>query len=846
MPKHANKSPEKPISMSSYVPGSVSSQQNKTTWSQNSLPLSTEQILEDYKTSFISRQVSLLSRKEVLSGKAKFGIFGDGKEVVQVSLARALKKGDWRSGYYRDQTLMLALGEVTTKQLFAQVYADSDVQREPMSAGRQMNAHFATRLIDPDGTWKSQRTQFNTAADLSPTAAQMGRLVGLGYASKLYRLNTDLHTLKEFSDHGNEIALATIGNASTAEGIFWESLNACGVLQVPVAIFVWDDDYGISVPNKYQMTKESISSILQGFNPDSIHPGVDIYKIEGWNYPKLCQEFMKALEKVRQDHKPALFHVVELTQPQGHSTSGSHERYKSKERLAYELEHDCLTKMRAWIIDAGITSDDALITWEKSWEEEVKSQRNAAWQEYQQPIIKESQQFLSILNQVKINIQNLSPPTNQVKIKDSFLNAIEVLNQAQRGLQNQNTLLRRQIAQTARRVAISLAHLPPAITLEAKLFAENYVTMGYSTYRSHLHSESLRSPLNFKKVSPHFGEKTEMLAGHEIMQKFFDYILEQDPRVFIIGEDVGVLGDVNQNFKGLQERFGDLRLTDTGIREATILGQGIGAALRGLRPLVDIQYLDYLLYCFQLLSDDLASLHYRSAGGQIAPVIVRTKGHRLEGIWHSGSPLGTIINGVRGLHVAVPRNFVQTAGIYRTILDGDDPALVIEVLNGYRLKEAVPSNLGEYRVPLGVPEVVAPGDDITLVTYGACVRVALEAAEWLKSLDISLEVIDVQTLLPFDIESIIKKSLLKTHAVIFMDEDVPGGASAFMMQQVLETQDCFDLLEIPPKTITAPPNRPAYGSDGDYFCKPTPDDVIEVVYDMMRERSPHKFPARMK
>ncbi len=808
--------------------------------------LSPEEILADYQTSFISRQVSLLSRKEVLSGKAKFGIFGDGKEVVQVALARCLQKGDWRSGYYRDQTIMLALKEVTVKQLFAQVYADSDVSREPMSGGRQMNAHFATRLVDAEGHWKSQLTQHNTAADLSPTAGQMGRLVGLGYASKLYRLNPGLHGFTQFSRQGQEIAYGTIGNASTAEGIFWESLNACGVLQVPVAIMVWDDDYGISVPNRYQMTKESISEILAGFAPEGNKPGIDIYKVCGWDYSSLYQSFAKGIAKIREHHAPALFHVTELTQPQGHSTSGSHERYKSKERLAYEAEFDCLKKMRDWILSSALISERDLEKSERQWMDEVKIQRDQAWDEYQTPILQEAAAFKIKLKELakvladQAQQGSLAPAKQQEKLQSM----IGLLKEAETDLRGVGAALRRQIAQTLRRLSVRLLPINPQWTHDLRQSTARYLEAGQSRYRSHLTNESLRSSLNSIAIPAEYGETPEMLAGHEIMQRFFDDALSRDPRIFIIGEDVGVLGDVNQNFKGLHEKFGELRITDTGIREATILGQGIGAALRGLRPIVDIQYLDYMLYCFQLLSDDLASLHYRSAGGQVAPVILRTKGHRLEGIWHSGSPLGTLINGLRGVYLAVPRNFVQAAGIYRTLMDGDDPAIVIEVLNSYRLKEPVPKNLGTFRVPLGMPEVLRPGSDLTIVTYGACVRIALDAAEWVQSLGIEVEVIDVQTLLPFDLHGMILRSIQKTHAVLFMDEDVPGGATAYMLQQVLEVQKGFDFMEIPPQTLTAPANRPAYGSDGDYFCKPTADDLIEKIYDMMRERLPQQFPAR--
>lgn len=804
--------------------------------------LSHEEIFQDYRLSFISRQVSILSRKEVLSGKAKFGIFGDGKEVAQVALARCLKKGDWRSGYYRDQTIMLALGEVTVKQLFAQVYADSDVTREPMSGGRQMNAHFATRLLNKEGQWVSQLAQHNTAADLSPTAAQMGRLVGLGYASKLYRQNPQLHEFTKFSNKGQEIAFGTIGNASAAEGLFWESLNACGVLQIPVAIMVWDDDYGISVPNRYQMTKESISDVVLGFAPNGEKPGIDIYKVCGWDYRALYETFKKGIALIRDQHSPALFHVVELTQPQGHSTSGSHERYKPKERLVYEAEYDCLKKMRQWVLSLNSISDQDLEQKEREWAEEVKNQRDQAWNDFQAPIVQEVAEFRQKIKEFTGFLAEKSQAGDLSSERQIRVHGF--LEEAERDLRGVGGALRRQVAQAMRRLSVRLLEVEPLWSHDLRQMTVRYLESGQSRYRSHLTLETLKSPLNGVGIPAEFGDSPEMLAGHEIMQRFFDDALSRDPRIFIIGEDVGVLGDVNQNFKGLHEKFGELRITDTGIREATILGQGIGAALRGLRPVVDIQYLDYMLYCFQLLSDDLACLHYRSAGGQAAPVIVRTKGHRLEGIWHSGSPMGTLIHGVRGIHLAVPRNFVQAAGLYRTLMDGDDPAIVIEVLNSYRLKEVVPTNLGTFRVPLGMPEILRKGNDLTLVTYGACVRVALDASEWLQSLGIEVEVVDVQTLLPFDLFGVIRRSLEKTHAVLFMDEDVPGGATAYMLQQVLEAQKSFDLLEIPPRTLTAPANRPAYGSDGDYFCKPTQEDLIELIYDMMRERTHYRFPAR--
>jgi pyruvate/2-oxoglutarate/acetoin dehydrogenase E1 component/TPP-dependent pyruvate/acetoin dehydrogenase alpha subunit len=787
--------------------------------------LTARDILADYRLAYLSRQVSLIGRKEVLSGKAKFGIFGDGKEVAQVALARAYRKGDWRSGYYRDQTLMFALGVCTPKQYFAQLYADPDITREPMSGGRQMNAHFSTRFIGEDGSWKNQLDTPNVAADLSPTAAQMGRLVGLGYASKLYREVKELASSRQFSDRGNEVAFGMIGNASAAEGIFWESLNAAAVLQVPMAISVWDDGFGISVPNKYQMCKESISKAAQGFQQDGSLHGIDIYVVPGWDYPSLVETYSKGVEKVRSQHIPAMFHITELTQPQGHSTSGSHERYKTPERLKFEETQDGLRLMRAYILDLKLVTETELSQMEKEVSDEVSQARDQAIEEALAPIHADRSRLLDILTRL-----NDHPEVSGL--------LAETMTQ----LQKAPSLMRRTVAQAARRAAILTKNLPRDERQDLVNFIQSYQEENRDRFSRWSLSETHRSPLNVNHVPAVYSEKPAQIPGNEIIQKCFDALMARDPRVFIIGEDVGVLGDVNQNFKGLQEKFGESRITDTGIREATILGQGIGAAMRGLRPVVDIQYLDYLLYCFQLLSDDVATLHYRSAGGQIAPVIVRTKGHRLEGIWHTGSPMGTIVHGLRGMHVCVPRNMVQAAGMYNTLFRGDDPALVIEVLSGYRLREALPENVDHFSVPLGMPEILIPGEDVTIVTYGACVRIAEEAAKFLDTLGIKVELIDVQTLLPFDLNHSILASIRKTNAVLFLDEDVPGGATAYMLQQVLETQGAYDELDAPPRTLTATAHRSPYGSDGDYWCKPSVEDVIETVYAMMRERSPAVFP----
>ena len=798
----------------------------KTAESQPSrtLKLTKSTILADYRLACTSRQASLVGRKEVLTGKAKFGIFGDGKEVAQIAMAKAWRKGDWRSGYYRDQTLMLALGVCTVKQLFAQLYADTDLNHDPMSGGRQMNAHFATRYIDGAGQWLDQLAQHNTTSDISPTAAQMARLVGLGYASKLYRQNPQLRDYRKFSDNGNEVAFGTIGNASAAEGIFWEALNACGVLQVPVAISVWDDGFGISVPNKYQMTKDSISAVTQGFVAEKDLPGYDLHVVKGWDYPALIEAYTGGIKRVREEHRPALYHITELTQPQGHSTSGSHERYKTAERLQFELEADCLKRMREWILANDIATDAELNAIEHAAQIEVETARSEAWQEYLKPISDEREELMAIYDRVAATCERN-----------------DLLDEAKKSLSKMPALLRRGIVSSARRTLFDLNKEPKETCSPLKDFVVRYQHENKDRYQRWLTSESEHSPLQVAEIPAIYEDQPESIPGNEIIQKCFDALMHRDPRLFIIGEDVGKLGDVNQNFKGLQEKYGELRLTDTGIREATILGQGLGAAMRGLRPVVDIQYLDYLLYCFQLLSDDLATLHYRSAGGQIAPVIVRTKGHRLEGIWHSGSPMGVITSGLRGMHVCVPRSMVQAAGMYNTLFKGDDPALVIEVLSGYRLREAVPVNLAEFTIPLGVPEIVVPGTDVTVVTYGACVRIAEEAATRLATAGISIEVVDVRTLLPFDRPQIIAASIKKTNAVLFMDEDVPGGASAYMMQQVLEHQDAYEHLDAPPRTLTAPANRPAYASDADYWCKPSVEDVVEAIYAIMSERDPFRF-----
>lgn len=792
---------------------------------QKDLTIPKKQVLEDYRTAFISREASLVGRKEVLSGKAKFGIFGDGKELAQVALARYFQKGDWRSGYYRDQTMMFALGMATLQQFFAQLYADTDLSREPHSGGRQMNSHFASRSLDETGQWVNQLAQHNTSSDASPTACQMARLLGLGYASKLYRQNKDLKGAG-FSKNGQEVAFGTIGNASTSEGVFWECLNAAGVLEIPMIISVWDDEYGISVPAKYQTTKESISTICAGFQKEDDTNGLKILVARGWNYPELLKTYQEATTAARTHHTPALVHIIEMTQPQGHSTSGSHERYKSKERLEYEESLDCLVKMREWILQEDFASEKELSKLEQDARDLVLAEKSAAWDSYLAPIKAEKDALL-------LQLQELSQD----------LPHIDEIQKLQGNLQRNPAINRKSNVATARQAMFyTRGESSPALDRLAATLASQRQENA-QRYNSKLMVDQQKGPLSVQGTPAKFSKDSPKVDGRQVIQKIFQFHLKQDPRLFIIGEDVGKLGGVNLEFEGLSDTFGDLRVTDTGIRETTILGQGIGAALRGLKPIVDIQYLDYLLYAFQTASDDLASLHYRTAGGQSAPVIIRTKGHRLEGIWHTGSPIGMILHGLRGIHVCVPRNMVQAAGLYNTLLAYDDPALVIEVLNGYRLKERIPDNFLDFQVPLGVPECLREGHDITIVSYGACINIALEALNLLDKMGISAELIDVQTLLPFDRFAMIRSSIQKTNAVLFLDEDVPGGATSYMMQQVLEEQQAYEFLDSQPRTLSAKAHRSPYGSDGDYFTKPSCEDIVEVVYAMMRERNPLGFPA---
>jgi 2-oxoisovalerate dehydrogenase E1 component len=772
-----------------------------------------DQVKSDYITAYTSRQASLIGRKEVLTGKAKFGIFGDGKEIAQVAMARYMQKGDFRAGYYRDQTIMFALGLSTVQKFFAQLYAHPSTEHEPSSAGRSMNGHFGTRMLDENGEWLPQTDRINISSDISPTAGQMPRALGLAFASKVYKSNEDLHSHTDFSKKGNELSWVTIGNASTSEGHFWESINAAGVMQVPMLVSIWDDEYGISVHAKHQTTKQNLSALLSGFKTDKFGTGIELITVNGWDYPALINAYKKAAEVCRNKHTPVVVHVKELTQPQGHSTSGSHERYKSKDRLQWEVEHDCVTKMRAWILENNIAESEELATLEKQAETEVKEAKKAAWTAYTGEIKAEVLEAVSLLNDVDAEAASNLQSTMDPGRKDI--------------LKTIHSVLRNNIGST------------PINTLQE--YYTNYLTKYQDTYSSHLHSQSPQSALKVQEIKPEYGDDNAELNGFEILNRNFDRILSSHPEVIAFGEDVGKIGDVNQGFAGLQEKHGEHRVMDMGIRENTIVGQAVGASLRGLRPIAEIQYLDYLLYGLQIMSDDIATIQYRTKGGQKYPLIIRTRGHRLEGIWHSGSPMGMILNAVRGMNVLVPRDMTRAAGFYNTLLKSDEPALIIECLNGYRLKEKVPTNLSEFTVPVGVPETLQYGEDVTVVTYGSCVRIAQEGIALLAEKGISVELIDVQSLLPFDVNHNIVESLMKTNKVVFMDEDVKGGATGFMMQKVLEEQEGYKYLDAAPRTLTSQDHRPAYGSDGDYFSKSNAEELFELVYGMMHENEPSKF-----
>lgn len=795
--------------------------------SEDSIEFTKETVLRDYKLAYRSRQASLLGRREVLTGKAKFGIFGDGKEVAQVAMAQAFRKGDHRSGYYRDQTLMMALGLLTVEEFFAQLFGDSDQSREPASAGRQMNCHFASRLLGEKGAWNNQAASFNSSADLSPTGSQMPRLVGLAYASRLYRALPNIEGAENFSNDGNEIAFGTVGDATCAEGLFWEAINAAGVLQAPMLLSIWDDGYGISVPTEFQVTKGNISTILRGFQrAPGETVGFDIYTVKGWDYPSLCETYLSAAEIVRREHVPAIIHVTELTQPQGHSTSGSHERYKSKERLQWEEEFDCLRHMRQWIVDQSLATERELAALESEDQRAVAESKEQAWTAYRQEGLEELATFQSLLQELMDETSSKSALTElqatMSRTPDPLIRDLMVFSK-------QALLITRGESTTARS-NLAAWRAGCLATMEER-------------YSSDLFSSSDGAALGVEAVAPEYAESSSEVNGFEVLNSFFHAALERYSNLVIFGQDVGRLGDVNQGLAGLQAKYGDLRVADTGIREATILGQAIGLALRGFRPIAEIQYLDYLLYALQILSDDLATLRWRTKGGQKAPVIIRTRGHRLEGVWHSGSPMSGILNLVRGVYLCVPRNMTQAAGMYNTLLQGDDPGIVIEVLNGYRVKETLPVNIETATVPLGVPEVTRVGSDLTIVTYGACCRIALGAAELLEEVDVSVEVIDIRTLLPFDVAGRITDSIRKTNRVLFLDEDVPGGASAYMMQQVLEKQEAYSWLDAPPKTLTAKEHRPAYGSDGDYFSKPNREEIFDAGYGIMHECDPARYPA---
>ncbi|RYF23714.1 MAG: transketolase [Flavobacteriales bacterium] len=779
-------------------------------------------VIADYKIAVESRQASLLGRKEVLTGKAKFGIFGDGKEVPQLAMAKAFKKGDWRSGYYRDQTFAFATGISTIKEFFAQLYANPSVEADPSSAGRQMNCHFATRSLNDDGSWKDLTDIKNCSSDIAPTGGQMARLVGLAYASKLFRQNPELDYLKNFSVKGNEVAFGTIGNASTSEGVFFESINAAGVLQVPMAISVWDDGYGISVPAKYQTTKEDISEILKGFQREEGTNGYEIFKVKGWDYPALCETYQKAIEVCRTEHVPVLIHVTEVTQPQGHSTSGSHERYKSKDRLEWERAHDCIVQMRNWMIESAIANAEELDALEDEAKKFVRTVQKEAWNEFLESIKQEQSQVINMIN--------------------AFANGDAGLLKIAAQLTSTPDALRREVMSSARKAIRFSAQQPSAERDALVKWYQANAAINEEKYSSKLFTDGKESPFLVDRIEADYSDDGKMIDGRELLNACFDSNFARDQRLVAFGEDLGNIGDVNQGFAGLQAKFGDLRVTDTGIREMTIVGQGIGLAMRGLRPIAEIQYLDYLLFALNILSDDLASLSYRTKAGQKAPVIVRTRGHRLEGVWHSGSPMGMILGALRGMHICVPRNMTKAAGMYNTLFRSDEPALVIECLNGYRLKEKLPANVGEFTVPLGKAEIIREGTDLTIVSYGSTLRIVEEAAEELAQLGISVEIIDPQTLLPFDTDQLCKTSLQKTNKLLVVDEDVPGGGTAYILQEILEVQGGYYHLDAQPKTLTAKAHRPPYGSDGDYFSKPSVDDVIEAVYAMMHDANPIKFP----
>lgn len=774
-------------------------------------------VIRDYQLACLSREISLLGRKEVLGGKAKFGIFGDGKELAQVAMAKFFKPGDFRSGYYRDQTFVLATEMGTGEQLFAQLYADADLGREPFSGGRQMNNFFATPFVDATGEWLNLTRTKNSSSDIAPTAGQMPRALGLAHASRLFREVKDLHAFSHLSNQGNEVCFATIGDASTSEGHFWETINAAAVLQVPLAVFVWDDGYGISVPKQYQTAKGSISAALEGMQQTELAAGIQIYRVKGWDYAGMCEAFEEGIKLAREKHIPVLFHVEEITQPQGHSTSGSHERYKSAERLEWEKEWDGIQKMKEWLLSNGLATSDELSQIADEARAQAKACRDKAWGEYLEPLRQRTTMAVELIRQVAV----ATPEVQQALLSLAT------------ELESNRTPLRRDILR-----ALYRANQITGASTTAQPLQELYQNLkleGQRIYNSYLYDEGPKSALKVKEVAAQFAVDAPLVNGFEIINRFFDTHFSTNPKLVAFGEDLGHIGDVNQGFSGLQEKFGKERIFDTGIRELTIMGSGIGLALRGLRPIAEIQYLDYLLYGLQPLSDDVATLQYRTSGKQACPLIVRTRGHRLEGIWHSGSPMGMIIHALRGMHICVPRNMTQAVGMYNTLLQSNDPGLVIECLNGYRLKENLPSNLIDFTVPLGVPEIIKEGNDITIVSYGSTLRIIQDAVQSLEKDGISCEIVDVQTLVPFDLPQRIVASLKKTNRILFVDEDVPGGAAAYMFNKVMEEQGGYRYLDVAPRTLTAKAHRPAYGSDGDYFSKPNAEEVEEIVRQLMQE-----------
>jgi pyruvate/2-oxoglutarate/acetoin dehydrogenase E1 component/TPP-dependent pyruvate/acetoin dehydrogenase alpha subunit len=784
-----------------------------------------ETVINDYKIAVTSRECSLLGRREVLTGKAKFGIFGDGKEVPQLAWARAFQKGDWRSGYYRDQTFMMAIDKLTIEQFFAGLYAHTDIKSDPMSGGRQMGGHFATHTINEDGSWKKLSELKNSSSDISPTAGQMPRLLGLAQASKIFRNVDGVKAMDNFSINGNEVAWGTIGNASTSEGLFWETINAAGVLQVPMVISVWDDEYGISVHARHQTTKENISEILKGFQRTETEEGYEIIRVKGWDYPELMEAYERAAKIAREEHVPVLIHVKELTQPQGHSTSGSHERYKSKERLAWETEHDCNKMMREWMISSNIATEEELAAIESEIKKQVRDGKNAAWKAFIEPQKKEQQEAVVLIGNLAATSSN-----------KTFIEKIKT------DLESLKEPLRKDILSSARKALRYVIKENSTEKEQLKDWIANYFELIQPKYSAHLYSEAEENGTTVKEILPTYHADAEEVDGRIVLRDNFDAIFNKHPDTLIFGEDTGEIGDVNQGLEGLQNKYGELRVADTGIREATILGQGIGMAMRGLRPIAEIQYLDYILYALQIMSDDLVTLRYRTNGKQKAPLIVRTRGHRLEGIWHSGSPMGGLIHLLRGMYILVPRNMTKAAGFYNTLLECDEPGLIVENLNGYRLKEKLPNNLGELRTPIGVVETIKEGTDITLVSYGSTLHIVEEAARDLQQVDIHAEVIDVQSLLPLDLNHDIVKSLEKTNRLLVVDEDVPGGAASYILSHIIDEQEGYKFLDSKPESLTAKAHRPPYGTDGDYFSKPSAEDVFEKVYAIMHESNPEKFP----